>query len=82
MDDSEYRHSVADATLHIDEALDEKELIALKVAMRNDTGIVSVGRSAKDRHLMLVMYDLSEMKSIDILHRLANQGCHGELVGL
>ena len=82
MNDSESRHSVADVTLHIDETLDENELVALEQAMRKDAGIVSVGHSDRDRHLMVVMYDPAETKSINILHSLADQGYHGELVGL
>lgn len=82
MNDSESHRSVADVTLHIDETLDEKELLALEQTMRNATGIVSVGHSDKDRHLMVVLYDPAETKSINILHSLASQGYHGELVGL
>ena len=82
MNNSESHRSVADVTLHIDETLDEKELLALELAMRNAAGIVSVGHSDKDRHLMVVLYDPAETKSINILHSLASQGYHGELVGL
>ena len=82
MNDSESHRSVADVTLHIDETLDETELLALEQTMRNAAGIVSVGHSDKDRHLMVVLYDPEETKSINILHSLASQGYHGELVGL
>lgn len=76
------RHSIADVTLHIDETLDKKELLELEMAIRNDVGIVSVGHSEKDRHLMLVMYSPEKTKSINILHSVANQGYHGELIGI
>lgn len=82
MDDSKSHHPVVDVTLHIDETLDDTELLALEQAIRKDAGIVSVGHSDKDKHLMVVMYDPTETKSINILHSLADQGYHGELVGL
>ena len=75
-------HSLADVTLHIDETLDEMELSQLETAIRNDVGIVSVGHSEKDRHLMIVMYAPDETKSINILHSVAEQGYHGELIGV
>ena len=75
-------HSIADVTLHIDETLDEREMSQLETAIRNDVGIVSVGHSEKDRHLMLVMYSTEKTKSINILHSVANQGYHGELIGM
>ena len=82
MNDSESHRPVVDVTLHIDETLDETELLALEQTMRNAAGIVSVGHSDKDRHLMVVLYNPTETKSINILHSLASQGYHGELVGL
>ena len=75
-------HSVADVTLHIDETLDERELAQLEMAIRNDVGIVSVGHNEKDRHLMLVLYAPGETKSVNILRSVAEQGYHGELIGV
>lgn len=75
-------HSVADVTLHIDETLDERELAQLEMAIRNDVGIVSVGHNEKDRHLMLVLYAPDETKSVNILRSVAEQGYHGELIGV
>jgi len=74
--------SLADITLHIDETLDAMELSKLEMAIRNDVGIVSVGHSKKDHHLMLVMYNPEETRSVDILHTVSDQGYHGELVGI
>lgn len=76
------KNSLADITLHIDEMLEAKELSQLEMAIRNEAGIVSVGHSKKDHHLMLVMYNPAETKSIDILHSVTRQGYHGELVGI
>lgn len=75
-------HSIADVTLHIDETLNETELSQLEMAIRNDVGVVSVGHSEKDSHLMVVMYAPEKTKSINILHSVAKQGYHGELIGV
>ena len=75
-------HSVADVTLHIDETLDETELEQLEMAIRNDTGILSVGHNENDSHLMVVIYAPDETKSVNILRSVAEQGYHGELIGV
>ncbi len=74
-------NTVTDVTVHIDETLDELELGNLERAIRSDQGVVSVGHSDKDKHLMVVMYNPDEIKGIDILHRVRDQGFHGELIG-
>ncbi len=73
--------ALTDVTVHIDETLDELELVNLENVIRNDRGVVSVGHSDKDKHLMIVMYNPDEIKGKDILHRVQDQGFHGELIG-
>ena len=74
--------TLTDVTVHIDETLDDLELSNLENAIRNDRGVVSVGHNEKDKHLVVVMYNPDEIKGTDILHRVRDQGFHGELIGL
>lgn len=73
--------TVCDVTVHIDETLNDRELINLEQTIRSDQGIISVGHSAKDRHIMVVLYNPEEIRGKDILNRVTNQGFHGELIG-
>ena len=71
---------VCDVAVHIDEALNERELVNLEEAIRSDVGIVSVGHN-HDKHMMFVLYDPEVLRGKDILNRVTNQGFHAELVG-
>ncbi len=72
--------SVCDITVHIDEALNDRELANLERAIRSDFGVVSVGHN-EDRHMVFVLYDPEVLRGKDILNRVTNQGFHGELIG-
>ena len=72
--------TIVDITVHIDETLNDRELVNLEQAVRSDEGVVSVGHNG-NRHLMMVLYDAEEIKGRDILNRVTDQGFHGELVG-
>lgn len=73
--------TISDVTVHIDETLNDRELVNLEQAIRSDEGIVSVGHNEKDKHFMVVLYDPEEIRGKDILSRITNQGFHGELIG-
>jgi len=73
--------TISDVTVHIDESLNDRELVNLEQAIRSDEGVVSVGHSEKDRHFMVVLYDPEEIRGKDILSRVTDQGFHGELIG-
>ncbi len=72
---------VCDVTVHIDEVLNDRELVNLEQAIRSDEGVVSVGHNEKDKHFMVVLYDPEEIRGKDILGRVTDQGFHGELIG-
>ena len=72
--------AVCDVTVHIDETLNDRELVNLEAAIRSDYGIVSVGHN-EDRHMMFVVYNPAVLKGRDILDRVTNQGFHAELIG-
>lgn len=72
--------AISDITVHIDETLNERELVNLEQAIRSDFGVVSVGHN-HDRHMVFVLYNPEVIRGRDILNRVTNQGFHGELVG-
>lgn len=72
---------VTDITVHIDESLNERELLNLEQTIRSDHGVISVGHSQVDRHMVVVLYDPEEIRGKDILQRVTRQGFHGELIG-
>jgi hypothetical protein len=73
--------TIVDITVHIDETLNDRELLNLEQAVRSDEGVVSVGHNGKGKHLMMVLYNAEEIRGKDILNRVTDQGFHGELVG-
>ena len=72
--------TVCDITVHIDESLNDRELVNLEEAIRSDHGVVSVGHN-DDKHMMFVLYDPDVLRGRDILNRVTNQGFHAELIG-
>ena len=72
---------VSDVTIHIDESLNDRELFNLEQTIRSDYGVVSVGHSHANRHMLVVLYDPKTIRGRDILKRVENQGFHGELIG-
>lgn len=71
---------VCDVAIHIDETLNDRELVNLEEAIRSDFGIVSVGHN-HDKHMVFVVYNPELLRSRDILDRVTNQGFHAELIG-
>ena len=72
--------TVCDIAVHIDETLNDRELVNLEETIRSDDGVVSVGHN-EDRHVMFVLYDPEVLRGKDILDRVTNQGFHAELIG-
>jgi hypothetical protein len=72
---------VTDVTVHIDESLNDRELMNLEQTIRGDHGVISVGHNENDRHMVVVLYDPEAIRGKDILDRVTRQGFHGELIG-
>lgn len=72
--------TVCDIAVHIDESLNDRELVNLEETIRSDHGVVSVGHN-DDKHMMFVLYDPDVLRGRDILNRVTNQGFHAELIG-
>ncbi len=73
---------LADVTVHIDETLAQVGLDGIENALRRLDGVVSVGRRADKRHLMVVKFNPDKLKAVDIVQCVRNEGVHAELIGL
>ena len=74
--------NLADVTIHIDENLDADARAKLEEGLRSQDGITSVHSSEKTPHLVVVTYDLSHIKSKEILRVVLGENIHAELIGL
>lgn len=68
--------------IHIDEPLDDDGLATLEEDIRHERGVVSVGHSPTQHHLMMVVYDTAETRGANFLHHFRDRGLHAQLVGL
>lgn len=68
--------------LHLDETLDDDSLLRLEEGMRRDAGVVSVGHSPANAHMILVVYDSETTRAANLLHGIQSRGLHAQLVGL
>ena len=73
---------MTDVTLHIDETLEAAELDKLESRLREQDGVISVGRQQNRPHLMVVEYNPKRASGTDILSTVTNGGLHAEIVGL
>jgi hypothetical protein len=71
-----------EVVIHLNETLDEGSLDSLEQAIRQDLGVVSVGRRPNQRHLLMVVYDTAEARAASFLHSFKERGLHAQLVGM
>lgn len=74
--------TLSEVVVHIDESLDDAMFSELEQGIRQDLGIVSVGRQANQDHLMMVVYDSEVARASSILHNFRERGLHAQLIGL
>ena len=74
-------HHNADAIVHINETLDEMDLLALEDEISENVGVVCATHNPKFPHLMMVDYDSDMMRSTDFLGAVRGHGLHAQLVG-
>lgn len=72
---------IADAVIHIDESLKEKQLDILNDHMRMQDGIISVGYSNDNPHLMIVEYNPACADPVNFIHMVERHGFHAERIG-
>ncbi len=73
---------MTDVTLHIDEALESRDLEIVEEDLRDNDGVLSVHREKNRPHLMLVEYNPDLVTARNILNTVTSQGLHAELIGL
>lgn len=72
---------MSDVVVHIDEALDESSLDRLEQDLRGDRGVISVGHRPRQNHLMMVLYDSTDLRASSFLHHFQERGLHAQLIG-
>jgi hypothetical protein len=68
--------------LHLNESVDDETLRQLEDGIRYDSGVVSVGHSAGNSHLIMVVYDSESTRASSLLHNFRERGLHAQIVGL
>ena len=71
-----------EVVVHIDEQVDDDTFSDLAQGIRQDRGIVSVGRNDSHSHLMVVVYDSAHARASSILHNFRERGLHAQLIGM
>lgn len=72
----------ADIMIHIDETLDDQDLISVEKSVAFEDGVYSACVNCDHRHLMLVDYDPDITSSSQVLHTVTGQGWHAEMIGI
>jgi hypothetical protein len=71
-----------EVVVHINEVLDDARFEDLERGIRQDPGVVAVGRQPAHDHLMVVVYDSAVARASGILHNFHERGLHAQLVGM
>ena len=72
---------LTDVVVHIDETLSEDALHTLEQGVREDEGVVSIGHSSGQKHLLMMVYDADVTHAATLLHRFQRHGLHAQLIG-
>lgn len=71
-----------EVVVHINEFLDEESLHTIEDGIRRDAGVVSVGHSPDNAHMIMVVYDSDATRASSLLHSFEERGLHAQVVGL
>lgn len=71
-----------EVVVHINETLDEDSLHTLEEGIRQDLGVISVGHSPDQSHMIMVVYDSDTTRASSLLHSFQARGLHAQVVGL
>lgn len=71
-----------DVMIHIDENLDDGDLLDVEKSVAFEDGVYSACVSCNHKHLMLVDYDPDITSSRHVLSAVTGKGWHAEMVGL
>lgn len=71
-----------EVVIHFDENLDETTLETLEQSIRKDQGVISVGHTPRQNHLMMVVYDTEAAQASSLLQHFRERGLHAQLIGM
>jgi len=72
---------MSDVTIHIDETLNKRSMLALGEDIAHHGGVEHVNFNDKHPHLMVVRYDKERLSSQALLAAVTDHGLHAELIG-
>jgi len=72
---------VADAVLHIDEALERWQRDVLDDHMRLQEGVISSGSRDDQPHMMIIEYNPELTEPVNFIHMVERHGYHAERIG-
>lgn len=70
----------SDIVIHINEKLDNQNRATLTNRVQKFTGVVSTSLQDSRPHLMIIGYNRSKTKALDILSDVRNTGVHAQLI--
>lgn len=70
-----------DVVVHINESLDSERRLKLAKKINALKGVVSAKLAEKRPHLMIVGFDPSRTKSLEVLSGVKQTGVHAQLIG-
>ena len=70
----------SDIVIHINENLDNQNRATLTNRVQKFTGVVSTSLQDSRPHLMIIGYNRSKTKALDILSDVRNTGVHAQLI--
>lgn len=73
---------LTEVLVHLDESVDEAVIAEIEQGIRQDRGVVSVGRRPGQKQLLLVVYDCTVARATSILHNFRERGLHAQLIGM
>jgi hypothetical protein len=72
----------ADVVVHINETLPLDQLKILEGHIHEIGGVISACNRDNQPHLISVVYNPEQVKSLEILTKVKSEGIHAELIGL
>lgn len=68
--------------VHLNENVDPSTLSEIEQSIRQDQGVISVGRRPNQNHLLLVIYDSAVMHASGVLRTFKERGLHAQVIGM
>ena len=73
--------NISDVMIHIDQSLNMEEKFALEEKLRTSPGVIAPRFNPGQAHLLVVAFDPDQVRAMDLLTRVREQGCKAQLVG-